>query len=59
MRRNRIHVSAKATSGMPCMAAETAARVARIFHRMARMRILGSSERAIESAAATTSFESP
>ena len=58
MRRQRIHISANATSGMLCMAADTAARVTRIFQRMAASRT-GNAEAAstIESAVRETSAE--
>ena len=53
MRRQRIHVSASATSGSDCMAASTAARVARIFQRMAASCVAARGEAATtESAAA-------
>ena len=56
MRRHRIHMSASATSGMPCIAAFTPARVARIFHRTAATRVFTSDDSdAIESAARATS----
>jgi len=49
-------MSASATSGMPCIAAFTPARVARIFHRTAATRVFTSGDSdAIESAARATS----
>ena len=49
-------MSAKATSGMPCIAAFTPARVARIFHRTAAIRVFTSGDSdTIESAARATS----
>ena len=58
MRRQRIHMSANATSGMLCMAAETATRVTRIFHLMAARRTERSGDTAtIESAVRETSDE--
>lgn len=56
MRRQSIHMSASATSGIPCMAAETPARVARIFHLTAAARVaMSGAAAAIESAVRDTS----
>ena len=56
MRRQSIHMSASATSGIPCMAAETPARVARIFHLTAATRVaMSGAAAAIESAVRDTS----
>ena len=56
IRRQSIHMSASATSGIPCMAAETPARVACIFQRTAATRVaISGAAWAIESAVRATS----
>ena len=57
MLRQKIHVSASATSGSVCNAAEEAARVASIFQRMAASLVeVRGAAAAIESAVRATSF---